>query len=483
MLDHKLIQLLATFDRKTMTRFEELSCSPYHNKHRETAALVAYLGKLFPHFDARRCDRLRIWNALAPNEPHDQARLAVWFTYAWRLAEVFITLENDLSQTAGRSLSLLRALRRYGRDDRFIRQLNQTETQFAALATRDSHYYYHHFMLADEADRFYVQAETRQDNDYLLRRQDALDHFYLVEKLRDAVEMRVRRQILRGDYSARLLEAVLREVGDNLVAYANAPAVLTYYNLYRMMEQPELSSYRLALTTFQANEAVFSLEEVAGIYNYFQNYCIARINLDERAYLRELFGLYDEQLRRSLLLEDGCLPEWHYKNIVTVALRLRELPWAHTFIQDYRPLLPASVADNAYRFNLAAYHHACGNYSQVLPLLTQVEYSDVRYNIGARALLLRTYYELGENEALFALVDSFRQYLQRNRLLADERRAGTYQLFRLTRRAALIRMEAPYRSAQEVREALARLRADLRKAGAVFNRAWLEEKIQQIEPS
>lgn len=481
MLQHKLIKLIASFSRKEMSRLEEMARSPYHNKHKEVAALMGYLSEIYPHFDAKRCSRARLWRAIAPQLPLNQARLAVLFTYAWRLAETFLIIENDQLFEPEREQSLLQALRRKSQDDLFVSQLGKQEQSLASLHRKDSDHYFRYFKLADEADRFYVQAEHHHENDYLPRRQDYLDHFYLLEKLRDAVEMRVRRQILQGDYSARLLEAVLREVGDNLTAYADAPAILTYYTLYRMMEHPEHQRYQQALSTFQENEQAFSHEEIAGIYNYFQNYCIARINLDERAYLRELFQLYGEQLQRSLLLEEGFLPEWHYKNIVTVALRLRELDWARHFIQDYRKNLPPAVSENAYRFNLAAYYHACGDYGQVLPLLTQVEYSDVRYNIGAKALLLRTYYELGENEALFALVDSFRQYLKRNRLLADERRAGTYQLFRLTRRAAAIRAELPYTSADDAAQAIHRLKEDIKTAGAIFNRAWLEEKIADME--
>ncbi|HRJ15493.1 MAG TPA: hypothetical protein PLI34_10900, partial [Saprospiraceae bacterium] len=182
----------------------------------------------------------------------------------------------------------------------------------------------------------------------------------------------------------------------------------------------------------------------------------------------------------ELLYEDGLLSEWHYKNIITTGIRLRRLPWVRAFIESQKERLPPDARDNAYRFNLAAYHHAAGEYDAVLQLLLQVEYSDVRYSLGAKALLLRTYYELHEWEALDSLVGSMRQYLQRNRLLADFNRNGYHNLFRFTRRAAAIRSQSAYLSDEKYRSELERLRRELSLAGEIFNKSWLMEKVEEL---
>jgi hypothetical protein len=247
-----------------------------------------------------------------------------------------------------------------------------------------------------------------------------------------------------------------------------------------MMAQSTLEAYRSALAVFQENEDRFQWPEVAAIYNYLQNFCIACINRNQTVFLREIFRLYNEQLARQLLHEDGYLIEWHYKNIVTTALRLGEQDWANEFIETQRTALAPAAAENAYRFSKAAYCHAVGDYGQVLELLTRVEYSDLRYNLGAKALLLRTYYELHEFDALHALVESFRQYLQRNRLMADSRRSGYYHLFRLTRRVAGLRAQAGYIPQERAALSLDKIRQDVAQTDAIFNRAWLEQKIAEI---
>lgn len=49
-----------------------------------------------------------------------------------------------------------------------------------------------------------------------------------------------------------------------------------------------------------------------------------------------------------------------------------------------------------------------------------MEFSDVHYSLGAKELLLRIYYTLGETEAFLSLVFSFRIYLKRNKLITTE---------------------------------------------------------------
>ncbi|WP_367389256.1 hypothetical protein [Lewinella sp. LCG006] len=482
MQNHHLLDLLNSFSRKEMTRFVEFSRSPYHHKHEMTQVLINYLDKCYPDFSERLCDRKVIWKRLFPKQAFDSSKLALLFTYAWRLCENFL-IEEQLAQHPQREQWLLTALRERRQWTIYERQLKKSKKALTQTILRDTDYYRQVMALAEEANEFYTVWEPQAQDQSLVEKEHALDQYYVLEKLRDAVQLQMRRQILRDDYSARLLEGVLEELRLNEEAYREAPAVQVYYQLYRMMDEPSLAAYQAALAIFQENEHCFRLQELTAIYNYLQNFCIAQINRNELPFLRELFGLYNAQLARQLLHEGGYLIEWHYKNIVTAALRLGELAWVDHFIETQKDALAPAAAENAYRFNKAAYCHAVGEFGKVLELLTQVEYSDLRYNLGAKALLLRTYYELDEFEALHALVESFRQYLQRNRLLADSRRSGYYHLFRLTRRLAKLRANYPYLDASQATQRLAKIKTDMEQTGAIFNRAWLERKLEALEKS
>lgn len=481
MKNNHLFSLVKTFDRKEMTRFKDFALSPYHNKHKDTRALVLYLHKMYPDFKPKLCDREYIWKKIFPKQCFEYSKLALLFTYVWRLSEQFLVQEHQNTTLDGADLSLLYELRNRKQWSAYERQWKKSESKLQHSEKKDIDYYRYALSLAEEGNQSYIQQATRKKDYSLIEKEKLLDQYYILEKLRDAVEMQVRRQVLQSDYSERLLEAILQELRDNLDNYSKVPGIQVYYLLYQMMESPSHPAYKKAIEAFQANEVIFKIEEIAGIYIYFQNFCISRINKNEKSFLRDIFNLYQDQLARKLLHEDGFLIEWHYKNIVTTAIRLEELEWINVFIEAYKKELKKEARENAYSFNKAAYCYAIEDYDQVLRLLTQVEYHDFRYNMGAKVLLLRVYYERNEFEALDALVESFRQYIQRNTLMADFLKNSVYHVFRLTRRMAKIRTSIGFLSLKKTMQSINKLSEDLNNTESIFNRAWLEAKIEDLK--
>lgn len=481
MLQNKLIRILSSLNRKEMTRFRDFAFSPYFNKHKDLQLLLAYLSRVFPKFDEKSCSRKEVFRHIYPAQAHDQRQLALLFTYALRLLEKFLAQEQFKVQIPLQELLLLQSLRTRKQYSSYEKVLRQAETQLSGRAERDSLFYNHQYQLAAEADNYYNQIERRQKDHSIQSKQNNLDKFYLSEKLKDACEMRMRSKILKVDYSTRLLEAVIREVRNNIDEYVRVPAIYVYYKIYLMVLHSDHQYYFEALKILEENETYFSNEELDRLYNYFQNYCIEQINRGEERFLGEIFKLYQSQLANGLLIKDGYLSEWHYKNIVTTGIRLREMDWVKGFIEEFKARLRPEAVENAYMFNLASYYYATRQYDEVLNLLIKVEYNDLRYNLGAKALLLRTYYDLKEYDALHSLTESFKQYLHRNKLMADSRRQGYYNLFKLTHRAANIKVNLSFIKEEKAKKELKKLQSEIKKAATIFNKAWLLEKVNELE--
>ncbi|MEQ8705902.1 MAG: hypothetical protein RIC19_18380 [Phaeodactylibacter sp.] len=480
MHEHRLLQLLHSLSRREMTRFREFSESPYHNKHDAVRQLVQYLSAVYPDFTAESCERALLFQRLFPGAPHDQPKLAVIFTYTVHLLEVFLEIETILEQPADRKPLLLGQLRRRQQLKWFEKALVKAERKSEQEEQRNADWYLQRFQLATESDYFFTTVAERRRDSSLQEKQHFLNRYFLAIKLRDACEMAVRERILKVAYHDPMMDVALRQVTDAPDAYQTIPAINIYYRLYLMITKAEKTHYYAVLHHLSEQQEKLPDEELKNIYNYLQNYCIRKINAGEAQFLQEIFQLYQVQLDKALLLEDGQISEWHYKNIVTTALRLNALDWVYQFIEAYRALLPENARENAYRFNLASYHYTAKEYDKVLDLLTQVEYSDLRYSLGAKALLLRTYYDLGEYNTLYSLVDSFRQYLIRNKLMADGRRQGYYNLFKLTRRAAVLRENKGYYNHRRYQREWQRLQKDTHETEAVFNKAWLSERVAEL---
>ena len=203
--------------------------------------------------------------------------------------------------------------------------------------------------------------------------------------------------------------------------YIEVPTVQVYYYCFRLMQvnsEPDFQQLKSLLT---AHSAIFPPEEIRDVWLVAINYCIRRLNAGERDWVREAFELYRSGLERDLLLDNGKMPKATYQNIMLLAIASDAWDWARQFLEDYRPSLAIGERYNAYQFNLALWHFRRKAYPEAQEILRSVEFRDVHYNLDARRMMLRMYYDEGAISALDSLLHSFRTYLLRHRNLGYHR--------------------------------------------------------------
>jgi len=151
-------------------------------------------------------------------------------------------------------------------------------------------------------------------------------------------------------------------------------------------------------------------------------------------------------------------------------LRLHEYKWVENFIKKYNPFLPVNEQENAYTFNMARVFFFQKKYDQVLNLLQQVEYNDVFYMLDAKLTLIKTFYELEENDSLDALLDSFTMLLRRKKLISQQYR-NIYTKF-----AFYVKKMLRYTDKSKLKA----LQLEIHDAKNVADLGWLKEKIDEL---
>jgi hypothetical protein len=162
--------------------------------------------------------------------------------------------------------------------------------------------------------------------------------------------------------------------------------------------------------------------EVADLYQYLLNYCIRRINAGNLSFQQELFSAYQSALETGALFSNGHISQWDFKNVVTIALRTGHGSFAREFIHSHKQYLGADQRTNALAYNLANLHFSEGDYRSAIKQLQKVDLDDVFYRLDARSILLKSYYELDDTDALFYHATAFRSLLNRNRKISDQQR-------------------------------------------------------------
>ena len=110
-------------------------------------------------------------------------------------------------------------------------------------------------------------------------------------------------------------------------------------------------------------------------------------------------------------------------------------------------------------------------------MLHNVEFTDAFYHLSAKLIQLKTYYLLAENEALLALINATRRFVQRNRQLSDYQKKSSLNFLHILQLLSQLRYAtADIRDTERFEK---QLKNDLATLQPLANKQWLEEVLEQ----
>ncbi|MBL7828496.1 MAG: hypothetical protein JNJ57_17820 [Saprospiraceae bacterium] len=436
------------------------------NKREDVMLLCDYLVDHIGKAKDRDLSPEAMWKAACPGKPFDEKQMRHLASFLLEEIRQYLAWSEWRNHPADSQPMLLRALRNRNLDFLFEKELDSATQSLQEHPIRDARYHYSKYLLLQEEVE-YTSGNDRSAKLNLQPLPDELTVFYLSEMLRHACLARVHQSVAGQAYKIELMEVILSNAGKKTML--QVPAIAVYYHAYRMLEAPQedeaLEQLKQAL--FE-HETRFPPEEMRVLYLMAINGCIRRMNAGRKSYVREAFELYNVALERNFLKENGRLSGFTYKNILRVAAGMGAYEWAEQFLETQKAALHPRERENLYRYNLAYLYFKRQDFAQAMPLLQQVELDDVLNNLDARRMLLQTYYQLKEWEALESLFQSFGAYLRRQKNL-DYHRTTNENLIHYAKR--LVEID------RRDKLALLALRNEINSRNDIAEKGWLLECI------
>ncbi len=473
MTNTKLVQLLLTFTNLEYKWFDQYIRSPYHNENPLLADLLGYIRDSLQAKSPQQPEKEEAFGILFPNQAFNDLKIRHLISDLLRLLEGFLINESLKSSNISSRLQLLKELRSRNQNKHFEAVFNNARGLQHKQPYRNAAYFYHEYALEAEYSSFLALQQSRLFETNLQQTVDNLDVFYLIEKLRYGCIFHNYKNVLAVDYQSLLMDEILEHIRQQ--NYDHVPAVSIYYSIYMTLtESDDELHYRDLKSLLLRHIDQFTHEEAREMYAFANNYCIKQINLGHNQYLNEIFANYQTLLQKEIIIENGSISPWDYKNIVVTGLRLNEFTWVEDFIYRYKHKLEVRFRENAFIYNLAYYHFYRNDYDRVMDLLQQVEFEDVFYSLDSKAMLLKTYYELHEVESLLSLFDSFTIFLKRNKVISDRHRHTYLNLIRFVKKLSRI----PPGDHKKIEA----LQQEIEGSKGVADLNWLREKIRELSP-
>jgi len=469
---NKLISIVAGLSKVQRRSCRKLIQSPWFGGN-ET--LLAFFVEITRRLDKDKpLDKGEIWRAvLGKKKPYNDVRFRKYTSDLFKLVQEFLTQEALTEEPELKDYLYLAALEKQN-PDKLIRgvERNWESLKGPEKSFQYSSYLYRHLLedrkynLLNYEHRPYERANVEDIS-------SALDIYFIVVKLRNAVHSQSRVQTEKRQYELHFIPEVIQFL-ERTGTYLDHPIVAAHYYMYKMLADADsYDAYYRYKEIMMARTDELAGQEAYELIQPALNYSRRRINEGRVSFRAEYLEIYRFALDRGLVFDDGVLDPLQFRNTILTALREGEYEWAEYFITEYQHRLPEKQRLNAVNYNSALLYFYSKNYDKALDFLRDVEYENTTYNLNAKAMLLSIYYETGADIALDSLFDSVTAYLNRHRELPASAQEAFRSLISFTRRLT--------RMLPGDKKALGQLKKDLAERKYVASRPWLESKIAERE--
>ncbi len=476
MLSDKLISLLKSFSKNDLNRFEKYLLSPFFNENKEQIKFFNILNAQLrnPEKDIQKLRKNEVWSGLFKEKPYNDTTFRRICSDLTQLALQYLALKEYKKQSLTIEQHMLLATNTPKLEKHYNGILRKVRSRQSTSLSRDVDFHFNSFRIELNCHKnLEFLGKKRSDFSNFEKSDYHLDCFYIIQKLKNYCDFLGYKNFIQIDVEINLFPTFLKYIENSV--FIEEATVQAFFLVSKMLLDPEEEEiYHNLKTVLSSRSKEFSADDLKLLYIHLRNYCIdTKINAGRSDYFRELFDLYKNQVKLGIILEDNIISPQSYKNIITVALHIKEFEWVKDFIQNYTELLPPENQDNDRNYNLAKVYFHQKQYEKVIEQLREVEYKNVIYSLGGKLMLLKTYFELDEFLALDSLVDSFRIYLRRSSKIPKEVKQQYMNVLRFTKRLSVMQPGD--------QKGLMRIKNQVINCKALAAKRWLMEKISEKE--
>lgn len=460
-----VVQLIEQFSNKERREATRYLSSPYYNRRKALPALFSYIDQCI-HEQKRSPDKQEAFSIAFPGEAFDYQKLRLLMSNLLKLLEHFLVLqemENDPTQFHH---FLLAAYRKKNLKNHFQKAEKSITKEREKHHLHNPAYHYSSYLFEREKEIFQLANAGRTSALDLNESGNQLTYLVISMKLRQACFTIAHQSVYKTQYDQVLLEEIVQLASN----YLHLPAISVYYYAYLAISEVEndqhFQSFKFQLLT---NFEKFPVEEVQDILLLAINFCIRKINENQKDYLTEAFELYKKGLENDALFSRKTLSRFTYNNITGIALHIGEIRWATEFVNHYKQFLKKEFRDITYNLNAARLEYHQKNYSAALQHLQKSDYRDFINHMTVKVLQMKIFFELKEIDLLEAHLKSMHTVVKRNHRVAYHQK-NYLNIIRHTRK--LLRLDSMDDSKKD------QLRETVSNEEPLTEKEWLLQQIK-----
>ncbi|MFT4535395.1 MAG: hypothetical protein ACJA1A_002463 [Saprospiraceae bacterium] len=477
MTDSKVYVALEHLSIYELNSFKKYLDSPYFNVNESLITLYEIYEPLLKGKLNDTLSKELIWEIVLPGKKYIDKKYRKLHSELLKLFEDFIAQKAYDNNKFLRANLTLQAVR-----TRKLEKLYKSVSASADRAlehsyNRSSEYLYAKYFNENEKLQFYSDAQLQRKRAKNIASDlnisetvKYLDQFYIAEKLKHYVKLLSWKKVLTLEQKIDYIDLLKIMIEDEEIE--NIPPIAIYNTISKtLLNQDDEENYYTLKRQVDEFIDYFPEKEIGIIYDAILTFCVTMVNKGNLSFQEETLDVYKGALAKETLFENGYLTTVSFNNIVFFALRVGEYDWAEQFVENYMDRLNDTDRPSSVSISLARIEFYRKNYGKVIELLQEVEMNSAVYNLSSKTILLLSYYELDEFDALDSFINSFRVFLNREKSISARKKNAYKNLLKYVTRLINLR--------DSDKVALLNLKTEIEETPDVGSKPWLLQKLIQ----
>ncbi len=433
-----LIQILRSFTKEEVIKFDEYLRSPLHNKKPNAIKFFDVLRRHAPDYKDENIMKESIWKQLYPGKNFNGGVLKNLILDLTKLSEKFITLMQFEKSFPENKFIYLDALSGRRIHSKFI-----LEHKGLLKTFQKSKFYQNYYSDVQRLETkkinhcgLHTNFESEITNEF-----DTITDFYmsdLIVKLSNyQTEMSSRSIALnksggKGAFELIFGNTELNEIlkQSSVLTQKDLSILQVYYFKYMAFAFPQnTDNYFNFKNALLKHSGLFSQEEKAYLYIHLADALNVRASLKDGNKVVEFLELYKLRIDEDVFTElDGTMNIYSYTNIVKMAARFSDHKLIKYVRDNFYELLLPEFKENMRYYTDAHYYYSTGDFEKALQSSLKLKLDHFAFKFDVKDLLTMIYYELGDYESFMYHYDSYKHFLKKNKSVSANYRKW-YEMF------------------------------------------------------
>lgn len=472
---NKLLLLLHSFDRYELNKLQKFIESPYFNKSEIIISLFQLLKKDI--IKGQTKTKEFYYKKLFNNDKFDDQKFRNILSDILKLVQQFLTQEEFENDFQAQAIYLIDAVKKKQLKPFYDKAISSANKLMIKNKYKNSEFFLRNYELQNSLYKLSSEFEKkskmskRKENIDILQINDYLDYYYMMEKLKYYTFYLSWKTITNVNYEFPYIDKVLAIV--KTYRKILPPALQIYYNIYKIsIDNTDVNAYYNLKKLIKEHISIFDPYEQNTVYSSLINFIVKQVNKGSTEFLEEYLDVSISGIESKAILEDGMLSASKFRNIVLSSLRLKRYEWTKNFIDENIELIQSDQRENALKYNMSRYYFYKKDYPKLIETLREVEFDDALYALISKSMLLVSYYEQFEEEALLNFAETFNAYIRRTGGLTDKIRNDYKKLIKFVKILNKARFQP---------DLLPKLKRDILDTKALPSKQWFLEKLEHIK--